>query len=426
MGRSVVPMTDDLLRGQYEAYPYPARDPKDEKRRLVVGSPSGLDELNHYLFAGARDFRKPFRALVAGGGTGDAAIMLAQQLANRALDLGVNPTLRRGPHEIVYLDLSEASRRVAEARAEARGLANIRFLTGSLFDLSSLAPGSFDYIDCCGVLHHLEDPAMGLAVLAKALAPDGGLGLMLYGEYGRRGVYEMQALLRGLGEGLPLSERVALARRLLTQLPATNWLRRNPFLGDHKKSDAELVDLLLHARDRAYRVGEILALVAGAGLNAVTFIEPARYAPETYVNDPQLVQRFAGLPQPQRWAAAEALAGSFKTHVLYASRLAGNTVAQPSPEAVPVATKDSGAALARGIAKDLSLRLEVGGLSFARALPALAPAILQRIDGRRTIGAIEAELRHANPSLTAERFAQDVEQLYAVLNGWNLLLLRAG
>jgi len=419
-------LTDDPVARQYEAYPYPARDPKDEKRRMILGSPSGLDELNHYLFAGARDFRQPFRALVAGGGTGDGAIMLAQQLANRALDLGVAPALRKGPHEVVYLDLSAASRRIAEARAQERGLANIRFVTGSLLELPRLAPGPYDYIDCCGVLHHLTDPAAGLAALAQALAPDAGLGLMLYGEYGRRGVYETQALLRTLGEGLPLAERVGLARRLLAQLPATNWLRRNPFLGDHKKTDAELVDLLLHTQDRAYRVPEILALVAGAGLHAVGFIEPARYAPETYVNDAQLVQRFAALPPAERWTAAEALAGSFKTHVLYASRRAGGTVAELAPASVPVTTKDSGPALARGVAKDLTLRLEIGGLPLARALPPLAPAILQRTDGRRSLATIEAELRAANAALTPGRFAEEFAQLYAVLNGFNLLLLRAG
>ena len=417
-------MSDDPLRQQYEAYPYPARDPKDERKRLVVGSPSGLDELNHYLFAGARDFRQPFRALVAGGGTGDGAIMLAQQLANRALDLGVNPTLRRGPHEIVYLDLSQAARRIAEARAEARGLANIRFVTGSLHDLAELAPGPYDYIDCCGVLHHLEDPAAGLAALTKVLAPGGGLGLMLYGAYGRRGVYELQELLRRLGGEQPLAEQVQLARRLLAQLPASNWLRRNPFLGDHKKTDAELVDLLLHARDRAYRVPEVLELVGGAGLRCVTFLERARYEPASYLNDPQLLQRFAALPQAERWTAAEALAGSFKTHVLYASRAAGETVAVPGPRSVPVLNKESGPALARAVARDLALRLEVGGLSLTRALPALAPAILQRIDGTRSLAAIAAEIAASNPALTPERFAEEFAQLYAVLNGFNLLLLR--
>ena len=72
------------VREQYEAYPYPARDPKDERKRLIVGSPSNLAEIDHYVFAGRGDFAAPFRALVAGGGTGDAAIMLAQQLQDRS------------------------------------------------------------------------------------------------------------------------------------------------------------------------------------------------------------------------------------------------------------------------------------------------------------------------------------------------------
>ena len=89
----------DPVRQQYELLPYPARDPREEAQRLIEGSPSHLLEVNHYLFAGERDFSKPFRALVAGGGTGDGLVMLAQHLK----DAGC-------PAEIVYLDLSKASR----------------------------------------------------------------------------------------------------------------------------------------------------------------------------------------------------------------------------------------------------------------------------------------------------------------------------
>ena len=74
-------VADQSLRAHYEAYPYPPRDPADERKRLITGSPSHLDEVNHYLFAGAADFTKPFRVLIAGGGTGDGAVMVAQQLA---------------------------------------------------------------------------------------------------------------------------------------------------------------------------------------------------------------------------------------------------------------------------------------------------------------------------------------------------------
>ena len=41
-------MSDPLIE-QYEAYPYPARDPADEAKRLIEGSPSHLLEINHYI-----------------------------------------------------------------------------------------------------------------------------------------------------------------------------------------------------------------------------------------------------------------------------------------------------------------------------------------------------------------------------------------
>ena len=108
---------DPLVAGQYEAYPYPARNPADERKRLIEGSPSDLLELSHYLFRGRTP--NPFRALIAGGGTGDAAIMLAQHCASAGLKA-----------EIVYLDMSTAARRVVEERAKVRNLANLRFVTG--------------------------------------------------------------------------------------------------------------------------------------------------------------------------------------------------------------------------------------------------------------------------------------------------------
>jgi len=136
------------VKAQYEAYPYPQRDPADEAKRLITGSPSDPREIDHFLFGGRRDWSKPLRALFAGGGTGDGLIQLAQML-----------TIARRPYDITYVDLSSASRAVAEARAKQRGLSGITFHTGSLLDAAGY--GSFDYIDCCGVLHHLPDPAAG-------------------------------------------------------------------------------------------------------------------------------------------------------------------------------------------------------------------------------------------------------------------------
>jgi ubiquinone/menaquinone biosynthesis C-methylase UbiE len=94
---------------------------------------------------------------VAGGGTGDSTIYLAEQLR----ELG---------GEVVYLDVSAASMAVARARADVRGLTNIRWLNDSLMNLPALGLGVFDYISCTGVLHHLESTEAGLAALAGRTA----------------------------------------------------------------------------------------------------------------------------------------------------------------------------------------------------------------------------------------------------------------
>lgn len=422
----------EAVRDQYEAYPYPARDPKDERTRLIVGSPSNLAEIDHYVFAGRGDFAKPFRALIAGGGTGDAAIMLAQQLSDWARERG-----SAGPGEVVYLDLSQAAREIAEARARVRGLTNISFHQGSLLELSELDLGNFNYIDCCGVLHHLEDPPAGLAALAEVLDAAGGMGLMVYAPLGRTGVYPAQVMLRSLGEGglgggrrgeeLPLGERVSLARRLLDALPATNWLKRNPFLGDHKRSDAELVDLLLHARDRAYSVEQVASLVVGAGLRLASFIEPARYQLASYLKDPILLKRLGGLDPLARAAFAEALAGNIKKHILYvvkSTNHADSVARAETPAAVPVARQVPGPELARAILKGPRIVAELDGLSLSFALPRLAVPILTRVDGRASLGEIHASLQGLDSGLDWDSFKAQFDQLYAVLNGLNHLLLR--
>jgi SAM-dependent methyltransferase len=405
-------MSDAAMREQYEALPYPARDPRDEAKRLIVGSPSHVLEIDHYVFGGRRDWSQPFRALFAGGGTGDGTIMLAQQLA----DLGC-------PAELIHLDTSSASQALAAARAARRGL-TVRCVAGSLLDLPALGLGTFDYIDCCGVLHHLEDPAAGLAALVGALAPDGGLGLMLYGRLGRTGVYEMQDLLRRVaGDGSP-RERIARARKLLSDLPATNWLARNPNLSDHLEGgDAGLFDLLLHPRDRAYSVDEVHALVDGAGLRLVTFIEPGRYDPASHVRDPVLRRELAALPPIDAAAFAEKLTGAMARHVFYAVRT-GNAVppaALDRDDAVPMLRGIEGAALAQALGTRGVLVAGDGALKLRAPVPVISGAIAARIDNRKSLGELRAELRGLVKSADIDA---DLQALYRALNAVNLMLVR--
>lgn len=405
-------MCADQVRDQYEEFPYPTRDPADERRRLITGSPSHLAEINHYVFGGRLDFDQPFRALIAGGGTGDAAIMLAQHLSDADV-----------PSELVYLDLSTASRAITEARAKARGLSNIAFYTGSLLDLGDF--GEFDYIDCCGVLHHLPVPQEGFASLARALKPTGGLGLMVYGELGRTGVYDAQAMLRDLARaGESGSDKVALAHKLLAALPPSNRLRRNPLIGDHLSTDAGLYDLLLNSQDRAYRVPDLVTEIETAGMRVASFIEPSRYDPALYLRDKAVLQRLDGMSLEERAGFAELLAGNMKKHIVYCVRRDNQTetVATPKgPGAIPVLRDAPGPEFAKNMPPGAAFSASLDGLDFSMPLPPLARDILLLCDGRRNLDEIRKSLPGAPDWF---RFKPQFDAVYRALNGFNKMLLR--
>ncbi|MEQ8247034.1 MAG: class I SAM-dependent methyltransferase [Alphaproteobacteria bacterium] len=397
----------DRVRAHYEALPYPTRDPADERKRLIEGSPSHLDEINHYVFAGRLNFEAPFRALVAGGGTGDAAIMLAQHLADRV------------PHGTVdYLDLSRASQDVARARADARGLTNIAFHQGSLTAPPDLG-APFDYIDCCGVLHHLPDPEAGLRVLAGLLRPGGGMGIMVYGALGRTGVYPVQAALRALAPEPDMRRRVRVTRQLLDDLPDTNWLKRNPFLSSVNDDDAALADLLLHPIDRAYTVPEVVALADQTGLTPTAFLAPARYDPATYLRDRDLLKRAAKLPWLDAAALAENLGGNLKIHVVYLTKGTPRTeaVAPLDDRAIPILMRTDPAALAESLRRRPEIRSSFDGIAVTYPVDSTMADVVARIDGVQTV----ADLRGAHGEAGFDR---RFRTLYRALNGLNLMLLR--
>ena len=275
---------------------------------------------------------------MAGGGTGDACIMLAQQMVDR-----------RCPGEVVYLDLSTASRAICEARAKARGLRNINFLTGSLLDLPTMPIGQFDYIDCTGVLHHLPDPTAGLQALASCCSPTAASASCSTANTAAPASIRCRSCCaRWRRCRWRSNDRIAMAKRLIRFLPTTNLFRRNPYLNDHVTGgDAGLYDLLLHSIDRAFTVPEIGDMAASAGLRVVAFLEPVRYEPATYMSDPVIARQASSLPLLERAAFAERLAGNLRTHVFYATRAGFDTVARPEDTAGDPGAARDGCAEAR-------------------------------------------------------------------------------
>jgi SAM-dependent methyltransferase len=412
----MIDLTDARLAAQYEAYPYPQRDPRDEAKRLIVGSPGHLREVDHWVFGASRPASRPLRVLVAGGGTGDATIMLAQQMARFGRD-----------GTVTWLDRSASALKIARARAAARGLSNIVWEQRSLLDLADSGLGPFDYIDCCGVLHHLPDPAAGLRALLSVLAPDGGIGLMVYAPHGRTGIYMIQDALRLLAPAdQEPAARLDAARRVMKHLPETAWLRGNKSVTDHLAGgDAGLYDLLLNPRDRAYTVPDLHDLLAGAGFAIACWVEPIRYDPAPLLPDPRLRARIAMLSELERATLAEALAGNIAAHVVYCRRTDEPAVrADPfGADAVPLCRETSGEELAKNIQANNTLVVGLDGLRLPVPLPPLAAAILRQIDGRRTVGEIGAVI--AARGTGAEAFDRAWRALFPALERINRLLLAA-
>ncbi len=245
------------VRELYEQFPYPLRDPREEKERLLMPPMDTLSRVNHYGFGGRKVVNDNFRALVAGGGTGDAMIWLAEQL-------------RDAGGTVTYLEPSLASTKVASARAEARGLENVTYVNATISDFAASKPDGFDYINCAGVLHHLEDPEEGLRDLTMVLKPEGVMGVMVYGEHGRLAVTEWRKMVAPLLPEKDLGAQLAMTRALLADLPDDNMLLKmggGPgFIKGLLENDPEIVDLLLHPVECAYDVHGVYDFAASAGL----------------------------------------------------------------------------------------------------------------------------------------------------------------
>lgn len=438
-------MFNPHVKAQYERYPYPPRNPADETRMLFPTGMDQLDRLNHHVWGGARDLSR-LKMLVAGGGTGDATVYLAEQLS--ALHPQKQPC-------IVHLDLSQSSLEIAQARVKARGLSCVQFVQGSLLEARELladlddhqgqAIGGFDYINCSGVLHHLSDPDAGLRALLEVLAPQGAMGIMLYGQYGRTGVYQMQELLRSLfrGDESP-EEKVALCKKVISSLPPTNWFaRQREQLMDLQMGDAAIYDLLLHPQDRAYTVAQVYEFLEQAGLELVDFVHldgtaRRQYDPDNYWSDPQLQARLAELAPAQRQGVAELAAGNMLKHSFYCVPKGQRPQSSRSGSWIPDFSQrfdvegNAASELASQMRKCMGEKFTIernGCRIVVRVNPRIL-SLIELIDGRRSLDEIVRQSRlqldpNKEDSDLLEVLRRDLNKICEALGYYEWVFLRA-
>jgi len=418
------------VREQYENYPYPKRDPEKEKQGLYFTSTEHLGKISHYGFNGKRDLRQGGRCLVAGGGTGDAVLYLAEQL-------------RDTDATVVYVDLSQSSMDIAKQRAEIRGLNNIEWHQKSILELPDMDVGSFDFINCCGVLHHLADPSEGLKALSSVLKNDGCMAIMVYATYGRTGIYYMQELMRQInGDEENLQQCVDNTHAALKELPEDNWYKRDEarwIVDLEELGDIEVYDLFLHSQDRSYTVPEIYQWLEGCELELVDFSgftgQKLKYETSQYFSNSSLLEKITVMPLGKRQEIAELTNGCIKTHTFYVSKNTNTIASLEDMDLVPYYSFNfiPGEVIYKDMSNNPDKPMEVGvgeGVDNLKLNPGKYTAFLfKHINGLNTVAEIielakKDILSISNVAPDNDALMMDLKVIFEKFNSYELMFMR--
>ncbi|MDH4378306.1 MAG: class I SAM-dependent methyltransferase [Vampirovibrionales bacterium] len=295
----------DTVNEQYEqwVYPEPIHDLEAYYARGIAEEAEPRMVHWHYWPDGFYALQKQenIDILVAGCGSNQAA-----KLAY------THPKAR-----VVGIDMCSASLAHEQKLKEKHTLNNLTLHNLDLHDVASLRDtkdGKFDLIISSGVLHHLPDPLTGLKALKTVLRPKTGvLFAMVYGLYGRMGLYGLQQAFQLLGLGQTPND-VALVRSVLAGLPAHHPVQ--PMLKNNldMNYDAGIVDMFLHPMDHGFSVQDCLNWVNNAGLEFQGWLDPFAYEPAAWVKDPAVRAKLMALPKPQQWQTMELLNGGIRMH----------------------------------------------------------------------------------------------------------------
>jgi len=245
-----------------------------QERRLAAGIPS-LAETQHGVSSAVRAQyeenpyprwvrtqslfdREPLhsaepRILVAGCGTGQNAITTA---------------LRYAGARVLAIDFSSASLGYALRKTRELGLQNVEYRRADILGLGGYGE-RFDLIECSGVLHHLEDPAEGLRILAALRKPGGLMRVGLYSAPGRRQIARARELIAARGFKADL-DGIRACRAALRDDPQFAQIVRN----EDFYSASGCRDLLFHVHERNFTLPQVEAMLARLGLRFLRFEFP--------------------------------------------------------------------------------------------------------------------------------------------------------
>ena len=225
--------------------------------------------------------------------------------------------------EVVYLDFSHLSMKIAQYRAKCRGWLKIVWIIDWIESSSRLGLGKFDLVTSTGVLHHLKKPQLGLSTLSDLQTQIGGADIMVYATYGRTPVYWIQKLMHIInGKNTMINDELHYTKHILEVLPRRHLF--NFIAGDHvNMGNVGIYDLLLHKRDVSYTSIQVFEWLQKSGYNVVSTSSPDNsisISLKGLIKESQFFEKISRLDLPVQYEIGEIIRGHVTKQQLYVSR----------------------------------------------------------------------------------------------------------
>ncbi|WP_413678896.1 tetratricopeptide repeat protein [Prochlorococcus sp. MIT 0916] len=242
------------VKSQYEVNPYPrwryANHSENQKISIMQGINNEINPNHISQNLG----NEQLKVLIAGCGTGNQ-ILQAQRYRNA---------------KIVGIDLSLSSLAYAQRKINELGIDNVELIHMDILEVNLLEK-KFDIILCSGVLHHMDDPSIGLRALVGVLNNNGFIKLGLYSELARQDIVKAKNYIASK-QLQPNEDDIRNFRQKVfsSELSNLNSLKNR---GDFY-SLSECRDLCFHAQEHRFTIKRLQETLQSNELKFLGFLLP--------------------------------------------------------------------------------------------------------------------------------------------------------
>ena len=238
--------TTALVKSHYENNPYPRWTKYDNP--IPIGLSEFIQSKIHNLNDIVVDIGDSFSILIAGCGTGLSSIEHA---------------IRFPKAKITAIDLSLNSLAYAKTMAEEQGITQIKFIQADISQLYQLDK-RFDYIECLGVLSHVEKPKAACEMLIEYLNSGGMFRFSLYSENSRKHIVQLAKKISAMG----YTENIINIRKLRHSIinNEMDMVCKDPLTVADFYSLTGFRDLFFHSYERNYGIEDVYQLVTDLNL----------------------------------------------------------------------------------------------------------------------------------------------------------------